>query len=86
MPTHIFKCGLNSCGRYYGKRYGYFGLLSATLPSLEQMDPATRGMKLCSLKRHTQSYMAITRPKNSSQGAGNLWRWYCYECNPVTSI
>jgi hypothetical protein len=38
-------------------------------------------MKACSLKRHSHSFMAITRPKNTAQGAKHLWCWTCYECN-----
>ena len=81
--TLIFKCASPSCDRHYGKRYGYFNLLAVAPSSKEQIDPADRGMKLCSTKRHAQSYMAITRPKNTGPGARNLWCWFCYACAPA---
>src|ERR1700678_2869134 len=82
LPTVVFKCAsLNSGGRYYGKRYGYFNMLPGVPPALEQIDPANRSMKICPIKRHPHSYMAITRPKNTAPGAKDLWYWYCYECN-----
>jgi hypothetical protein len=86
LPTVIFKCKSPGCGRYYGKRYGYFDLLPTGSPSLEQIDQESRSMKLCSMKRHAQSYMAITRPKNSAHGTRNLWCWYCYQCNPANRL
>jgi hypothetical protein len=81
IPAILFKCASLNCGRYYGKRYGYFSLLPAVPPAPEEIDPANRRMKVCAIKRQTHSYMAITRPKNTGPGAKDLWRWYCYECN-----
>jgi hypothetical protein len=80
LRPSIFKCPVQDCRRYYGRRYGYFDLMPAVAPSEEQIDPANRSMKVCT-KRQTHSFMAITRPKNTAPGAKNLWCWHCYECN-----
>jgi hypothetical protein len=81
LPTAIFNCASPGCGRYYGKRYGYFNLLPEMPPSLKQTDPTNRSMKLCTIKGQAHPYMAITRPKNTAPGARDLWCWYCYECD-----
>jgi hypothetical protein len=79
----VFKCAsLNSRGRYYREQYGYFSLVPGPLPGKEQIDTANRCAKICPKKRHARSFMAITRPKNSSPEARGLWCWHCYECDP----
>jgi hypothetical protein len=82
LPAVIFKCGSPSCGRYYGKPHGYFSVLPG-VPTLERIDPTDRQMKACPVKRHSRTFMAITRPKNTAPGAKDHWCWYCYECNPA---
>jgi hypothetical protein len=82
LPAVIFKCASPNCGRYYGKPHGYFSVLPG-VPALERIDPADRQMKACPVKRHSRAFMAITRPKNTGQGAKGNWCWYCYECNPT---
>jgi hypothetical protein len=81
LPTIIFKCASPSCSRYYGKPHGYFSVLPGVSPAPARIDPEDRCMKACPVKRHTRSYMAITRPKNTAPGSKDLWRWYCYECS-----
>jgi hypothetical protein len=81
-PTMAFKCVSHGCRRYYGRRYGYFDLSGSMPLSPEQIDPASRCMKACPVRR-THSFMAITRPKNRAPDAKHLWCWHCYECNKL---
>jgi hypothetical protein len=67
-------------GRYYASRYGYFNLVPGEPAASEKIDPADRRMKVCSATQHAHSYMAITRPKNSSPGTRALWCWHCCTC------
>jgi|ERR1700723_1905625 hypothetical protein len=80
LPEIIFKCASQDCERHYARLYGYFDLLPHVLASPEQIDPANRQMKVCTIRR-THSYMAITRPKSTAPDAKNLWCWHCFECN-----
>jgi hypothetical protein len=84
LPGIVFKCAaLNSRARYYREQSGYFSVLPGTLPGTEQIDTANHFAKICPKKRHTHSFMAITRPKSSSPGARDLWCWRCYACDPT---
>jgi hypothetical protein len=76
----VFKCAAMDCGRYYASRYGYFNMVPGEPTASEKIDPADRRMKVCSATQHAHSYMAITRPKNSSPGTRALWCWHCYTC------
>src|SRR5580698_8404991 len=61
LPKIVFKCASHGCERYYGRQYGYFDLSGPMPQSPEQFDPASRCMKVCTVRR-AHSYMAITRP------------------------
>jgi hypothetical protein len=81
LPSIAFKCAsLSSRGRYYGEQYGYFSLLPGVPRGTEQIDTADQRAKICPVKRHARSFMAITRPKSTSPDTKDLWRWHCYQC------